>query len=99
MFVPWAAKRLAERTAMVTFIFEGEMSRGNGLYKWMSGRGQKKDQREGEDALMKATNDVTEALQRTIGLMQGELERSVLSTQLLGTHIVNESVLSLILGC
>ena len=33
---------------------------------------------------MKATNDVTEALQRTIGLMQGELERSVLSTQLLG---------------
>lgn len=34
---------------------------------------------------MKANNDVTEALQRTIGLMQGELERSVLSTQLLGT--------------
>lgn len=33
---------------------------------------------------MKANNDVTEALQRTIGLMQGELERSVLSTQLLG---------------
>ena len=39
-----------------------------------------------EDALMKATNDVTEALQRTLGLMQGELERSVLSTQLLGAH-------------
>ncbi|KAH9855337.1 Sec20-domain-containing protein [Lenzites betulinus] len=36
-----------------------------------------------EDALMKANNDVTEALHRTIGLMQGELERSVLSTQLL----------------
>ncbi|KAH9899354.1 Sec20-domain-containing protein [Cubamyces lactineus] len=36
-----------------------------------------------EDALMKANNEVTEALQRTIGLMQGELERSVLSTQLL----------------
>ncbi|OBZ67837.1 hypothetical protein A0H81_12415 [Grifola frondosa] len=36
-----------------------------------------------EDALMKANNDVTETLQRTIGLMQGELERSVLSTQLL----------------
>ncbi|KAI0078338.1 hypothetical protein K474DRAFT_1674202 [Panus rudis PR-1116 ss-1] len=36
-----------------------------------------------EDALMKASNDVTEALQRTIGVMQGELERSVLSTQLL----------------
>ncbi|CDO70492.1 hypothetical protein BN946_scf184569.g35 [Trametes cinnabarina] len=36
-----------------------------------------------EDALMKANHDVTEALQRTLGLMQGELERSVLSTQLL----------------
>ncbi|TFY56731.1 hypothetical protein EVJ58_g7462 [Rhodofomes roseus] len=36
-----------------------------------------------EDALMKANNDVTEALQRTIALMQGELEKSVLSTQLL----------------
>lgn len=33
---------------------------------------------------MKANNDVTDTLQRTIGLMQGELERSVLSTQLLG---------------
>lgn len=33
---------------------------------------------------MKANNDVTEALRRTINLMQGELERSVLSTQLLG---------------
>ena len=38
-----------------------------------------------EDALMKANNDVTEALQRTINLMQGELERSVLSTQMLGS--------------
>jgi len=38
-----------------------------------------------EDALMKASSDVTEALQRTIGLMQGELEKSVLSTQLLET--------------
>jgi hypothetical protein len=34
--------------------------------------------------LMKANRDATEALQRTIGLMQKELERSVLSTQLLG---------------
>ena len=34
---------------------------------------------------MKANNDVTEALQRTINLMQGELERSVLSTQMLGS--------------
>ncbi len=33
---------------------------------------------------MTANNNVTEALQRTIGLMQGELEKSVLSTQLLG---------------
>lgn len=37
-----------------------------------------------EDALMKANNDVTEALRRTLNLMQGELERSVLSTQMLG---------------
>ncbi|OSX61005.1 hypothetical protein POSPLADRAFT_1057949 [Postia placenta MAD-698-R-SB12] len=36
-----------------------------------------------EDALMKANTDVTEALQRTLTLMQGELEKSVLSTQLL----------------
>ena len=37
-----------------------------------------------EDALMKANTDVTEALQRTIALMEGELKRSVLSSQLLG---------------
>jgi len=37
-----------------------------------------------DDALMKASHEVTEALQRTIGLMQGELERSVLSSQMLG---------------
>lgn len=36
-----------------------------------------------EDALMKASSDVTDALRRTINLMQGELERSVLSTQML----------------
>ncbi|EJF55892.1 Sec20-domain-containing protein [Dichomitus squalens] len=42
-----------------------------------------------EDAVMKATNDVTEALQRTLGLMQGELERSVLSTQLLESSTAN----------
>ncbi|GLB42367.1 putative sec20-domain-containing protein [Lyophyllum shimeji] len=36
-----------------------------------------------DDALMKANDNVTEALRRTIGLMQGELERSVLSTQML----------------
>ncbi|KIM67289.1 hypothetical protein SCLCIDRAFT_179192 [Scleroderma citrinum Foug A] len=38
-----------------------------------------------EDALMTATNNVTETLQRTMGLMQKELERSVLSSQLLET--------------
>lgn len=32
---------------------------------------------------MKASNDVTETLRRTLGLMQGELERSVLSHQIL----------------
>jgi protein transport protein SEC20 len=36
------------------------------------------------DALINASNDVTEALRRTLGLMQGELERSVLSSQMLG---------------
>jgi protein transport protein SEC20 len=33
---------------------------------------------------MKASSEVTEALRRTIGAMQGELERSVLTTQMLG---------------
>ncbi|KAH9486206.1 Vesicle transport protein SEC20 [Psilocybe cubensis] len=36
-----------------------------------------------EDALMKANSDVTDALRRTIALMQTELERSVLTTQML----------------
>ncbi|KAG6919824.1 hypothetical protein DXG01_000329 [Tephrocybe rancida] len=36
-----------------------------------------------EDALMKANDNITDALRRTIGIMQGELERSVLSTQML----------------
>ncbi len=44
------------------------------------------------DALMQANNDVTEALRRTIGIMQGELERSVLSNQMLG--MVNVVVMS-----
>jgi len=34
---------------------------------------------------MKANSDITEALRRTVNLMQGELERSVLSTQMLGS--------------
>ncbi len=37
-----------------------------------------------EDAVIKAQADVTDALRRTMGLMQKELERSVLSTQMLG---------------
>ena len=40
---------------------------------------------------MKANHDVTEALRRTINLMQGELERSVLSTQMLGSLCQNTS--------
>ncbi|KAF9219490.1 hypothetical protein BS17DRAFT_789124 [Gyrodon lividus] len=58
-----------------------------------------------EDVLMKANNDVTETLQRTIGLMQKELERSVLSTQLLesSTSTLNSAsgthdTLTLLLG-
>ncbi|KAJ7033750.1 Sec20-domain-containing protein [Mycena alexandri] len=36
-----------------------------------------------DDALMAANDNVTEAMQRTMSLMQGELERSVLSAQML----------------
>jgi hypothetical protein len=36
---------------------------------------------------MKANYDVTEALQRTTGVMQKELERSVLLSQLLGKFL------------
>ena len=36
---------------------------------------------------MKASDDVVEALRRTTGLMQSELERSVLTTQMLGAFI------------
>lgn len=36
-----------------------------------------------DDVLMKANSDVTDALRRTIALMQTELERSVLTTQML----------------
>ncbi|KAJ3818934.1 Sec20-domain-containing protein [Lentinula raphanica] len=40
-----------------------------------------------EDAVMQANNNVTEALQRTLNLMQGELERSVLTTQMLDSSM------------
>ncbi|KAL4263625.1 Sec20-domain-containing protein [Pleurotus pulmonarius] len=48
---------------------------------------EKKDVNEAitEDKLIKANNDVTDALRRTMNLMQGELERSVLTTQMLET--------------
>ncbi|KAJ7155482.1 Sec20-domain-containing protein [Mycena crocata] len=36
-----------------------------------------------DDALMAASDNVTDAMQRTMALMQGELERSVLSAQML----------------
>ncbi|TFK73484.1 Sec20-domain-containing protein, partial [Pluteus cervinus] len=36
-----------------------------------------------DDPLMRANEDVTEALRRTLALMQGELERSVLTNQML----------------
>jgi hypothetical protein len=42
------------------------------------------DCEDSDDALMKANNNVTDALRRTMTLMQGELEKSVLSTQMLG---------------
>jgi hypothetical protein len=41
-----------------------------------------------DDALMKASGDVTEALRRTIDSMQGELERSVLTSQMLGISLL-----------
>lgn len=39
----------------------------------------------GDDALQTKTNEVTDALRRTTQLLQTELERSVLSVQMLGT--------------
>ncbi|KAF7984707.1 hypothetical protein HWV62_13012 [Athelia sp. TMB] len=44
---------------------------------------QNSNEKSGGDALMKANDDVTDSLRRTIGLMQTELERSVLATQML----------------
>ena len=38
----------------------------------------------GDDALQTKTNEVTDALRRTTTLIQAELERSVLSVQMLG---------------
>ncbi|KZP15315.1 Sec20-domain-containing protein [Athelia psychrophila] len=44
---------------------------------------QNSNEKSGGDALMKANDDVTDSLRRTIGLMQTELERSVLTSQML----------------
>lgn len=41
----------------------------------------------GDDELQTKTNEVTVALRRTTALMQTELERSVLSVQMLGTSL------------
>ncbi|KAI0656886.1 Sec20-domain-containing protein [Cubamyces menziesii] len=82
-----------------------ELLRSSALSEKQQQQQQSLNEKVTEDALMKANNDVTEALQRTIGLMQGELERSVLSTQLLesstaalkstsGTHDVLSSLMS-----
>jgi len=40
----------------------------------------------GDDALMSATSDVTEGLRRTLQLLQSEVDRSLVSNELLGTH-------------
>lgn len=48
-----------------------------------------------DDALMKANSDVTDALRRTIALMQTELERSVLTTQILDSSTASLRTTSL----
>ncbi|EIN08423.1 hypothetical protein PUNSTDRAFT_144022 [Punctularia strigosozonata HHB-11173 SS5] len=50
---------------------------------------EKQTERAADDALMRANNNVTEALRRTVGLMQGELEKSVLSHQMLEESSAN----------
>ncbi|KAJ8589664.1 hypothetical protein M405DRAFT_861984 [Rhizopogon salebrosus TDB-379] len=50
-----------------------------------------------EDTLMKANRDVTEALQRTIGLMQKELERKS-STATLQSASTAQDTLNLVIG-
>jgi protein transport protein SEC20 len=47
-----------------------------------------------DDPLMKANDDVTDALHRTINLMQGELERSVSASQMLGMRQVQRMLSS-----
>ena len=47
-----------------------------------------------DDALMKASSDVIDALRRTTSLMQGELEQSVLTTQLLGICFIKPAAIT-----
>ncbi|RXW11355.1 hypothetical protein EST38_g14500, partial [Candolleomyces aberdarensis] len=54
-------------------------------YNGSSQNGTSQSEKITEDAIMKANADVTEALRRTITAMQSELEKSVLSNQLLET--------------
>jgi protein transport protein SEC20 len=58
-------------------------NRASLLYKNVPQQKQDASEKTAEDLVMKTSNDVTEALRRTIGLMQGELEKSVLSNQML----------------
>jgi len=58
-------------------------SRRDELLKSTNSPKDKLDEKSTDDKLMQASNNVTDALRRTIGAMQGELERSVLSHQLL----------------
>ncbi|OAX35385.1 hypothetical protein K503DRAFT_802876 [Rhizopogon vinicolor AM-OR11-026] len=54
-------------------------------------------EKSGEDTLMKANRDVTESLQRTIGLMQKELERKS-STATLQSASTTQDTLGLLIG-
>lgn len=45
----------------------------------------------GEDEVQTKSNEVTDALRRTTQIMQAELERSVLSVQMLGTSELHKS--------
>ena len=46
----------------------------------------------GDDALMSATSDVTEGLRRTLQLLQSEVDRSLVSNELLGTVLPPSTV-------
>ncbi|KLO13328.1 hypothetical protein SCHPADRAFT_809614, partial [Schizopora paradoxa] len=64
-------------------IDQQSRSRRDELLKSTPSQRNRLDEKSTDDKLMQASNNVTDALRRTIGAMQGELERSVLSHQLL----------------